>query len=214
MKSAPAIASILGLLRKTYPDAKCSLDHQNPLELMVATQLSAQCTDERVNIVTKQLFRKYRTAADYANAPLRQLEQDIRSTGFYRNKARNIQNACRKIVERHGGNVPDTMEALRQLDGIGRKTANVILATAFGKNEGIAVDTHVARVSHRLGLTKQRDPKKIEQDLMKLAPREEWDKLSLRLIYHGRARCVARKPDCENCELTELCPKIGVRARS
>jgi endonuclease-3 len=214
MKSTPPIAAILNLLRKTYPDARCSLDHRNPLELMVATQLSAQCTDERVNLVTKELFRKYRTAADYANAPLRQLEQDIHSTGFYRNKARNIQNACRKIEERHGGKVPDTMEALRDLDGVGRKTANVILATAFGKNEGIAVDTHVTRLSHRLGLTKHRDPKKIEQDLMKLAPRKEWDNLSLRLIYHGRARCVARKPDCENCELAEVCPKIGVRTRS
>jgi endonuclease-3 len=213
MKTAPDIAAILKLLRKTYPDAKCSLDHENPLELMVATQLSAQCTDERVNIVTKSLFRKYRTATDYANAPLRELEQDIRSTGFYRNKARNIQNACRKLVERHGGKVPDTMEALRELDGIGRKTANVILATAFGKNEGIAVDTHVTRLSRRLGLTKHRDPQKIEQDLMKLAPRKEWDNLSLRLIYHGRARCTARKPDCENCELAEVCPKIGVSRR-
>lgn len=211
MKTAPDIAAILKLLRKTYPDAKCSLDHNNPLELMVATQLSAQCTDERVNVVTKSLFRKYRTAADYANAPLRELEQDIRSTGFYRNKARNLQNACRKLVERHGGKVPDTMEALRALDGIGRKTANVILATAFGKNEGIAVDTHVARLAHRLGLTKYRDPLKIEQDLMKLAPRKEWDHLSLRLIYHGRARCAARKPDCEHCELAEFCPKIGVK---
>jgi endonuclease-3 len=205
------IAEILRRLRRVYPDAKCSLDHKNPLELLVATQLSAQCTDERVNIVTKELFRKYRSAADYARAPLRELEQNIRSTGFYRNKARNIQQAARAIVEKHGGKVPDTMEALCELDGIGRKTANVILSTAFGKNEGIAVDTHVTRLSRRLGLTKHRDPKKIEQDLMKLAPRKEWNNLSLRLIYHGRARCTARNPDCGHCELENLCPKIGVK---
>ncbi len=211
MKPASPIAAILKRLQRAYPDARCSLDHDNPLQLLVATQLSAQCTDARVNIVTKNLFRKYRAASDYANASLRELEQDIRSTGFYRNKARNIRNACRKIMEGHGGKVPDTMEALRELDGIGRKTANVVLSTAFGKNEGIAVDTHVARLSYRLGLTKQRDAKKIELDLMRLAPREEWDNLSLRLIYHGRARCTARKPDCGHCELEKLCPKIGVK---
>lgn len=199
--------------RKTYPDAHCELDFTNPLELLVATILSAQCTDKRVNMVTKELFRRYRTAQDYASAPLPRLEEAIRSTGFYRNKARSIQQCCRKLVERHGGKVPDTMEELTALDGIGRKTANVILGNAFGKNEGVVVDTHVRRLSNRLGLTRQQDPEKIEQDLIKLVPRKDWTLWSHWLIWHGRRRCSALKPDCAHCEMETICPKIGLKAK-
>jgi endonuclease-3 len=201
---------ILAGLRKTYPDVHCELDHAEPLELLIATILSAQCTDKRVNIVTKELFKKYRSAADYASAPLTELEQTIKTTGFFRNKAKNIQACCRKLVENHGGQVPRTMEELTQLDGVGRKTANVVLGNVFGINAGVVVDTHVARLSHRLGLTKQKTPEKIEQELMALVPQKQWTLFSHWLIWHGRRRCGARKPDCPNCEIQKICPQIGV----
>ena len=210
IEARPArVKKISSSLQKAYPDAHCELNHSNPLELLVATILSAQCTDKRVNVVTAGLFRKYRTAADYAKANPAELEQDIRTTGFYRNKAKNIQACCRKLVERHDGRVPQTMEELTHLDGVGRKTANVVLGNAFGSNEGIVVDTHVARLSHRLGLTRQNDPEKIEQELMKLVPRELWTLFSHWLIWHGRRRCYARSPDCPNCEIKKLCPSAG-----
>jgi endonuclease-3 len=200
---------ISAALDRTYPEAHCELDHGDPLQLLIATILSAQCTDKRVNIVTRELFKKYRTAADYANAPLAGLEQAVKSTGFFRNKARNIQACCRKLVERHQGVVPRTMEELTQLDGVGRKTANVVLGNAFGINVGVVVDTHVARLSQRLGLTRQRTPEKIEVELMALAPQKQWTLFSHWLIWHGRRRCAARRPDCANCELNQLCPSAG-----
>jgi len=206
---AKRVRSILTTLQRTYPQAHCELTYSNPLELLIATILSAQCTDSRVNEVTRSLFQRYRTAADYARAPLSELEQAIRSTGFYRNKARNIQACCRALVERHGGQVPRTMEELTALDGVGRKTANVVLGNAFGLNEGIVVDTHVRRVAQRLGLTRQKDPDKIEQELMQQVPRDLWTQFSHWLIWHGRRRCHARKPDCPHCELREWCPSAG-----
>lgn len=203
---------IILALKRVYPDAYCELNHANPVQLLVATILSAQCTDKRVNMVTAELFKSYRTAQDFADAPLADLEQAVRSTGFYRNKAKNIQACCRKLVERHGGEVPRTMEELTALDGAGRKTANVVLGNAFGINVGVVVDTHVSRLSQRLGLTKKTSPERIEQALMKLVPRELWAQFSHWLIWHGRRRCDARKPDCGGCELKELCPKAGVKA--
>jgi len=203
------LEKIIAVLDRTYPEAKCELRHSKPLELLIATILSAQCTDKRVNIVAKELFEKYRSAADYANASLAELEQAIKTTGFFRNKAKNIQACCRKLVERHAGEVPRTMEELTQLDGVGRKTANVVLGNAFGINAGV-VDTHVARLSQRLGLTKQKTPEKIEQELMALVPRKQWTLFSHWLIWHGRRRCNARKPDCSNCEIQKLCPKVDV----
>ena len=200
---------ILAGLSKTYPDAHCELGYSNPLELLIATILSAQCTDKRVNIVTAELFKKHRSAADFANAPLAELEQDIRTTGFFHNKAKNIQACCRKLVERHGGAVPGTMEELTHLDGVGRKTANVVLGNAFGVSVGVVVDTHVARLSRRLGLTRQKQPEQIEEDLMKLVPREQWTFLSHWLVWHGRRRCDARRPDCVQCEIRKLCPSAG-----
>ncbi|MFB3890790.1 MAG: endonuclease III [Phycisphaerae bacterium] len=197
---------IIAILKKTYPDAKCSLDYTNPLELLVATILSAQCTDVRVNMVAKDLFRKYRTAADYANVPQDQFAADIRSTGFYNNKAKSIRGAAARIVADFGGNVPDTMEALLTLPGVARKTANVVLGNAFGKNEGVVVDTHVSRVAGRLRLSTQEDPEKIEQDLMAIVPREDWTLFGHLMIYHGRAICTARKPNCAGCPLNKLCP--------
>ena len=207
------LKKIIAGLDRTYPEAHCELDYRSPLELLIATILSAQCTDKRVNIVTRQLFKQYRSAADYAKAPLVELEQAIRTTGFFRNKARNIQACCRKLVERHGGQVPRTMEELTRLDGVGRKTANVVLDNAFGINAGVVVDTHVARLSHRLGLTKQSTPEKIEQDLMVLVPQKQWTLFSHWLIWHGRRRCFARRPDCNECEINKLCPKVGVEER-
>jgi endonuclease-3 len=200
---------IIAGLKRAYPEAHCELDHRSPLELLVATILSAQCTDKRVNLVTADLFKKYRSAADYATADPAELEEAIKTTGFFRNKARSIQSCCRALVERHGGEVPRTMDALTQLGGVGRKTANVVLGNAFGLNEGVVVDTHVARLSARLGLTSQKHPEKIEQDLMALVPRDQWTMLSHWLIWHGRRRCAARKPDCPNCELRKLCPSCG-----
>ena len=200
MKARERVKQLVEIWPQVYPGAHCELNFRNPLELLVATILSAQCTDKRVNIVTPALFQKYRTAKDYANAPQAEFENAIKSTGFYRNKA------MRAIAEEHHGKVPDTMEKLRELPGVGRKTANVVLGNAFEKNEGIVVDTHVARLSQRLGLTKQKDPEKIERDLMKLVPREHWTNWSHWLIWHGRRRCFARKPDCSRCEVFQLCP--------
>jgi len=191
---------------RIYPGAHCELNFRNPLELLVATILSAQCTDKRVNMVTPALFKKYRTANDYAKAPQAELENAIKSTGFYRNKTKSIQAAMRTIADKHNGKVPSTMEQLHDLPGVGRKTANVVLGNAFDKNEGIVVDTHVIRLSQRLGLTKHTDPEKIELDLMKLVPREHWTNWSHWLIWHGRRRCYARKPDCSRCEVFKLCP--------
>jgi endonuclease-3 len=202
---------IIAALDRTYPNAHCELNYSNPLELLIATILSAQCTDKRVNIVTADLFRKYRSAADYANADLTELENEIKTTGFFRNKAKNIQAACRALVEKHKGEVPRSMEELTALGGVGRKTANVVLGNAFHINVGVVVDTHVARLSHRLGLTKQTTPEKIEEDLQKLVPREQWCLFSHLLIWHGRRRCLARLPDCPRCEVNDLCPKIGVK---
>jgi endonuclease-3 len=197
------------LLARTYPDAHCELNFTTPLELLVATILSAQCTDKQVNRVTEDLFRKYRTAADFAEVDLAVLEEDIRRIGLFRNKAKNIQSCCRSLLLRHGGNVPARLEDLVQLDGVGRKTANVVLGTAFGINSGIVVDTHVARLSGRLGLSRETDPGKIEVDLVELVPMEEWSLFSHWLIWHGRRRCNARRPDCDACELKSLCPTAG-----
>jgi endonuclease-3 len=206
---AARLRRIIAGLKRAYPDAHCELNFTSPLELIIATILSAQCTDKRVNLVTAELFKRYRTARDYAEAPPAELEQAIKTTGFYRNKARNIQDCCRKLVELHRGEVPRTMEELTHLGGVGRKTANVVLGNAFGLNEGVVVDTHVARLSQRLGLTRQKDPVKIEQDLMKLVPRDDWTLFSHWLIWHGRRRCAARKPDCANCEIRAFCPSAG-----
>ncbi|HVR85995.1 MAG TPA: endonuclease III [Planctomycetota bacterium] len=203
------LKKIVRMLARVYGEAHCALVHENALELLVATILSAQCTDHRVNIVTATLFKKYRSAKDFAEADLDVLEQDIRSTGFFRNKARNIQGAARRIVERHGGEVPSTMEDLLELPGVARKTANVVLGTWFGKAAGIVVDTHVHRISRRLQLTREDDPKKIEQDLMKLLPRAEWINFSHRLIWHGRRICAARKPNCGACPIAGECPSAG-----
>jgi endonuclease-3 len=200
------VDAILPILKATYPQARCSLDHRTPLQLLVATILSAQCTDQRVNLVTRDLFNRYRTAADYANVAQEQLEKDIQSTGFYRNKAKSIRAMAASLVEHHGGKVPDSMDALTGLAGVGRKTANVVLGNAFGKSEGIVVDTHVARLSQRLNLTRHSDPVKIEQDLMQLVPRADWTLWSHLLIYHGRAICTARNPRCDQCPILAHCP--------
>jgi endonuclease-3 len=206
MTRAERADALVEVFAHVYPDAHCELHFSNPLELLVATILSAQCTDKRVNMVTPALFKKYRRATAYAAAPQEQLEAEIRTTGFFRSKAASIRAACRDIVELHGGNVPDTMEALVALHGVGRKTANVVLGNAFGKNEGIVVDTHVQRLSLRLGLTKQTDPVRIEAGLMKLVPQDRWAIFSHWLIWHGRRRCFARNPDCAGCEVQHLCP--------
>jgi endonuclease III len=200
---------ILAGLQAAYPDAHCELNFGNPLQLLIATILSAQCTDKRVNLVTADLFKKYRRAKDFADADLAELEQAVRTTGFFRNKAKNIQACCRALLEKHGGEVPRRMEELTALDGVGRKTANVVLGNAFSINVGIVVDTHVTRLASRLGLTQQSDAVKIEQELMKLVPREQWTLFSHWLIWHGRRRCGARKPDCAGCEIAKLCPTPG-----
>lgn len=197
---------IWALLKKEYPDAKPSLNYSNPLELLVATVLSAQSTDVQINKVTETMFKKYKTVWDYANSDLRELEIDIYSSGFYKSKAKNIKAAAQMIIERYGGEVPRTMEELVTLPGVGRKTANIVLFRAFGVVEGIAVDTHVKRVSGRLGLTKNTDPAKIEQDLMSLARKGDLDSISMTLIYHGRKVCQAKKPRCRICVVKELCP--------
>ena len=197
---------IIARLKREYPDATCALHHQNALELVVATILSAQCTDARVNMVTPHLFAKYRTAADYAAADPRVLEKEIQSTGFFRNKTKSIMGMAQALVERHGGEVPQTMEELTALPGVGRKTANVILGTWFKKNEGVVVDTHVHRLTKLLGLTRQDDPVKIEQELMEIVPRDDWTWFSHTLILHGRAVCIARRPKCAECVINRLCP--------
>ena len=204
--------AILRRLRAAHPEARCALHHRNPLQLLVATILSAQCTDQRVNLVTPALFRRYHSAADFATARPAELEAMIRSTGFFRNKAHSIRNCCQSLVAEYGGRVPDALDKLVQLDGIGRKTANVVLGVAYGKAEGIVVDTHVSRLSRRMGLIRQTTPEKIEQALMKIVPRQDWIDFSHLLIWHGRKRCTARKPDCIQCEIADVCPKIGVKS--
>jgi endonuclease-3 len=200
------VLRIIGLLEKEFPEAKIALNFTNPLELLVATILSAQCTDERVNIVTESLFKKYRKAEDYAKAELAELEGEIRSTGFFRNKARNIKNAGEMLVEKFNSHVPKTMEEILGLPGVARKTGNIVLQNAYGVVEGIAVDTHVRRVSVRLGLTANEDPDKIEQDLMTIVPRDKWMRITDLLIFLGRRVCTAKKPKCEVCVLNKLCP--------
>jgi endonuclease-3 len=203
-------AQVVRRLRKAYGDAECALTFSSPLELLIATILSAQCTDQRVNVVTPKLFRKYPSAAAYARAPLADLERAIQSTGFFRNKAKNIQACCRQLVDRFGGQVPEDLESLVELPGVGRKTANVVLGTAFQLASGVVVDTHVARLSKRLGLTKHADPQKIERDLMELLPKREWIDFSHMLIHHGRRICIARRPKCDECPLDDICPRNGV----
>lgn len=197
--------AIIKRLKRIYPDAAIALHYKNPLELLVATILSAQCTDERVNIVTKNLFKKYKTAKDYADANQAEFEQEIRSTGFFKAKTRNIINCCKQLVEKHNGNVPNSMEELRKLPGVGRKTANVVLAGAFRKIEGIVVDTHVKRLAVRLGFSKDNNPWKIEQDMMQIIPKKDWIIISNLLIFHGRKICKARKPNCPDCKINDLC---------
>ncbi|VVB86632.1 G/T mismatches repair enzyme [uncultured archaeon] len=200
------ISGIIELLEKEYPDVRIALVHSNPFELLIATILSAQCTDKRVNDVTKELFKKYTSPHDYIKTSQEELEKDIYSTGFYRNKAKNIKKLCEILVNDFNGKVPDTMEELLTLPGVARKTANIVLSSAFGKVEGIAVDTHVKRLSYRLGLTENTDPDKIEKDLMGLIPKKKWDVFSLLLIQHGRNICMAKKPLCIRCVLNKICP--------
>lgn len=197
---------IITLLRKAYPDVRCSLNFSSPLELLIATILSAQCTDERVNIVTADLFRKYRKPEDYLKVPVTELEQDIRSTGFFRNKAKSIQGACKLIAEKFNGQVPQNFDELLTLPGVARKTANVVMGNAYGIASGVVVDTHVSRISQLLGLTENTMPEKIEKDLVELVPQKDWIDFSHLLIYHGRAVCIARRPQCDKCTLEKLCP--------
>lgn len=203
-------AKVVRRLRADYPDAHCSLNYGSPLELLIATILSAQCTDERVNKVTPGLFRKYPTAAHFAKAPLEELERAIQSTGFFRNKAKNIQACCQALVENYDGEVPEDLDALVGLAGVGRKTANVVLGTAFDIASGVVVDTHVGRISRRLGLTEAKSAENVERDLMALLPRKEWVVFSHRMIQHGRNVCMARNPQCETCSMRKFCPKLGV----
>lgn len=200
------VSKVTEVLTKAHPEAKVALRFSNPIEMLISTILSAQCTDDRVNLVTRDLFRKYRTPEEYANSDLKELESAIRSTGFYRSKAKNIRNACRMIVDEFHSQVPKTMEELTSLPGVGRKTANIVLSNAYGIVEGIAVDTHVARVSKRLGLAKSDDPEKIERDLMRIIPRELWFSFTYRIIEHGRKICTARNPLCPECPLNKICP--------
>lgn len=206
MTANERVNEILTLLKKNYPDVRIALNFSNPFELLIATILSAQSTDRQINQVTKTLFKKYRTPQDYTKTSQEELEKDIYSTGFYRNKAKNIKKLCEMLVENYNSGVPNTMEDLITLPGVARKTANIVLSGAFGKIEGIAVDTHVKRVAARLGLTGNTDPDKIEQDLMMSIPRDEWDSFALRLIRHGREICIAKKPKCEICFLNKVCP--------
>lgn len=203
-------AEIIKRLKKAYPTAHCALNHSNAFELLIATILSAQCTDERVNIVTADLFRKYRSPNDFVNADLSELEKDIHSTGFFRNKAKNIQGASRRIIDEFGGKVSETMDDLLSLPGVARKTANVVLGNAFGIASGVVVDTHVGRLSQRLGLTKNENPAKIEKDLMELVPKKHWIMFPHWLIFHGRRVCQARKPRCRECVLANICPSYEV----
>ena len=200
------VEKIIELLEKEYPDAKTALHYSNPLEILVATILSAQATDKQVNVVTKSLFKKYKTTKDYANADLSELEQDIRSTGFYRNKAKHLKNAAKLLVEKYDGKVPRNMDELVELQGVARKTANIVLSNAYGIVVGLAVDTHVKRLSQRLGLTDNTNPDKIEKDLMDIVPKKQWARVTNLLIFHGRNVCTARKPNCKECTLNKLCP--------
>jgi len=204
------VLTIIGLLEKEFPNAKTALNYSNPLELLVATILSAQCTDERVNLVTKTLFKKYRTAKDYANADTKELEQEIRSTGFYRNKAKNIKKASQTLVEKYNSQVPHAMDEILELAGVARKTANIVLQNAYGIVEGIAVDTHVRRVSARLGLSKNKDPNKIEIDLMGIVPHDKWIRITDLLIFLGRRICTAKGPKCDVCVLNKICPSAFI----
>ena len=206
LDSKTRVLRVVELLEKEHPDAKIALHYTNPLELLVATILSAQCTDERVKMVTKKLFKKYPKAEDYANADLKALEQDIRSTGFYRNKAKNIKKCCQLLVEKYNSQVPRKMEELLELPGVARKTANIVLSNAYSVIAGIAVDTHVRRLAQRLGLTENDDPAKIEADLINIVPRDKWMRITDLLIFHGRRICVARKPKCDACVLNKICP--------
>jgi endonuclease-3 len=203
-------ARVVQHLRADYPDVTCALENETPFELLIATILSAQCTDARVNMVTPELFRRWPTAEDMARAPIKSLEKVIQSTGFFRNKAKNIKGASQGIVERHNGEVPRDIDSMIALAGVGRKTANVVLGTAYGMATGVVVDTHVTRLSKRLGLTKHTDATKIEQDLMQLVPQSEWVDFAHRMIHHGRQICTARKPKCPQCSMNSFCPKIGV----
>ena len=209
MKTKETPVKVLDILEKEYPDAKGTLDFKTPLELLVATILAAQCTDERVNLVTKDLFKKYRTPEDYARAELGEFEEEIRSTGFYRQKAKNIIQCCQQLVSHSRGQVPRSLEELTSLPGVGRKTANIILGNAFGE-QAIGVDTHVKRVSNRLGWAQASDPDKIESELMKVIPQDRWTQACHQLVFHGRRVCVARKPKCSTCPVTKYCPKIEV----
>ena len=209
MKKTETPSKVLDILQKEHPDARVTLDFKNPLQLLIATILAAQCTDERVNLVTKDLFKKYRTAADFAKADLHILEKEIRSTGFYHNKAKSIIRCCQDIIKKFGGEVPRTLEDLTSLAGVGRKTANIILGNAFGQ-QAIAVDTHVKRVTHRLAWAKSDDPDKIEFELMEVIPKDRWTMACHQLVFHGRNICAAKKPKCSICPVAELCPKVGV----
>lgn len=204
-------AEIITGLKRYYPDAHCALDHSNALELLLATILSAQCTDERVNQVTKTLFRRFRKVEDYASASLADIEEIIRPTGFFRSKAKSLKGTAERILREHGGEVPQELDLLTALPGVGRKTANVVLGNAFGKATGIVVDTHVKRLSFRLGLTAQKSPERVEEDLLELVPQVDWIQFSHWLIFHGRQTCKARKPQCERCVLEGLCPQRGVK---
>lgn len=204
------IAEIINRLEQIYPNAVCALNHENPFQLLIATILSAQCTDERVNIVTQTLFKKYKTPLDFTLVPAEELERDIYSTGFYKAKARNIQLCCTQLIERFGGEIPQTMDELHSLSGVGRKTANVVLGNAFGKNEGVTVDTHVTRICNLLGIVSSTNPEKIERELMEVVPREKWTMFTHLIISHGRAICIARRPKCAECVLSSLCPSSRV----
>jgi endonuclease-3 len=206
----PQSRRVIKQLKKDYAHAVCALNYETPVQLLIATILSAQCTDERVNIVTASLFRRYPTAEKLAKAPIRSLEKLVQSAGFYRNKAKNIKSCCQQLVQQHDGEVPKQLRELVELSGVGRKTANVVLGTAFGIPTGVVVDTHVGRISYRLGLTGKKDPVQIERDLIAILPKKEWIDYSHRMIYHGRAVCKARKPRCDSCNFAKFCPQVGV----
>ena len=206
LEPKPRASKVMELLEKQYSDAEIAIEYTNPLELLIATILSAQATDEQINAITPKLFKKYKTPEDYANADLAALEQDIKSSGFYHNKAKNIKNCAKTLVEKFHSKVPKTMDELLELPGVGRKTANIVLANAFGVVEGVAVDTHVGRLSQRLGLSENDDPNKIEADLMKIVPKDKWMRITDLLIFHGRRVCTAKKPNCAGCVLNKICP--------
>lgn len=204
MNKKDKVINILEIFDQLYPDAECSLEYETPLQLLISTQLAAQCTDARVNLVSKELYKKYRAVEDFANADLAELEQDIKPTGFYRNKAKNIIACCIQLLEKHQGKIPDNMEDLLELPGVGRKTANLVLYEIYGI-QGVVVDTHAKRLTNLIGLTKNQDPEKIEYDLQKIVPKERWADFCHKLVFHGRAICNARKPDCENCRINSFC---------